>query len=272
MELKQVDNIIQRLKGNSISRNEREGFWRLLLMDYPFWHQNVDIKNDDDQDGRRKFFRVQKGLHNTAERMFPLVSGDERIGLGRANYEEESLLYCTDIDFYSCLLELVERTHQDLQTITVIEFANKVDLTVIPIGLTDRQRYTELLKANGVKFTEEEFRKYLLISEFMDDEFRLITEIEGRSYLNSSVISKVIRDEFPKANGIRYRTVRGFNFFHRGLNYALNIDNFDDYFEVTNCMQQEFQWLEDEQYQFKQLAINVGKVNNTGIMEFEKYK
>ncbi len=269
---KPVKNIIDRLKGNIISINEREGLWRLLLMDYPFWVQNVDTISGDEEDGRRKFFRVQSGLHNTVERMIPLNSGDSRIDLGRANYERESLLYCTDIDFYSCLLEIVDRTHQDLQTITVIQFENKVDLKVIILGVMDRQKYTDLLLADGVKFTEIGFRNYQLISDFIDDEFRLVSAYKGRSYLNSSVISKIVREEFPDTNGLRYRTVRGFNFSHRGLNYALNIDNFYDYFEITNCMQQEFQWFEKEQYQFKQHSINTGKVNNIGLIEYEKYK
>lgn len=272
MDNKTVNDIIQRLRENSITRVEREGLWRLLLTGYPVWHQNVDTKSSDEDDGRRKFFRIQIGFHDNLERMLPLSTGDERIGLGRANYEKESLLYCTDMDFYSCLLELVDRTHNDIQRITVIEFASKSNLTVIPIGLKDRKRYTEILLADGLKFTEEGFKNYQLISEFMDEEFRLISATEGRSYLNSSVISKVMREDFPKAHGLRYQTVRGFNFFHRGLNYALEINDFYDYFEITHCMQQEFRWFEHEVHQFDQLAINVGKMNGEGKFEFEKYK
>lgn len=272
MDLKTINDIIQKLRGNSITRNEREGLWRLLLLGYPVWHQNVNKESNDEDDGKRKFFRIQKGFHDNIERMLPLSTGDDRISLGRANYEKESLFYCTDMDFYSCLLELVDRTHTDRQRITIIEFVCKTNLTVIPIGLTDRKRYTEILLADGEEFTEEEFKKYQLISDFMDEEFRLISDTKSRSYLNSSVISKVMREEFPNAHGLRYKTVRGFNFFHQGLNYALDINNFHDYFEITHCMQQEFRWLEDEVYQFDQLAINVGKMNGEGKFKFEKYK
>jgi len=272
VENKTINDFIQRLRENSIARVKREGIWRDLLTGYPVWHQNIDSKNNDEDEGKRKFFRIQRGYHDNLERMLPLSTGDEQIGLGRANYEKESLLYCTDMDFYSCLLELVDRTHNDIQRITVIEFTSKSNLSIIPIGLTDRKRYTEILLSNGLKFTEEGFRAYQLISDFMDEEFRLISDIEGRSYLNSSVISKVIREDFPKAHGLRYKTVRGFNFYHRGLNYAFEINNFHDYFEITHCMQQEFRWLENEVRKFDQLGINVGKMNKEGKFEFEKYK
>lgn len=259
-----AENIIKQLRISNIPRVEREGLWRLLLINYPFRIQNIDRKNSNYEDGKRRFFRVQKGKHYDIKRMLPLPNGDSRIKLGRANYEGESLLYCTDFDFYSCMLELVDRNTQDIQSITAIEFINKIDLKAIPVGLIDREKYTELLIENGVEFNEKEYGKYQLISEFMDNEFRL-----RDSYLNSSVLSKIIREEFPHINGVRYKTVRGYNFSHRGLNYAFSVNSFDDYFEITNCMQIEFKWFENKRTQFEQHLISTGLINSDGSMSFD---
>lgn len=268
MKLRDVNDIIYRLKNDSMSVKKREELWEILLYEHPFLYNILKI-DEDNADDPRKFFRIQRGLHNSISRMLPLKSGDTRLNVGRANYPLESVLYCTDKDFFSCFLELVDRTHEEFQFITVIEFQNKASLKTYPIGVVDRKRYTKALNKYSY-MSPAEFESYTVISEFMDQEFRLISEVEDRSYLNSSVISKLLREVFVDSHGISYKTVRSFNFHHFGLNYAFSIKNFEEFFEITNCMQRKFRWIEKETYQIKDEIVNIGiKVNNEETMVFE---
>ena len=269
MTIEEIKQTIEKLKQVDLDTESREKLMKEMLQGVPFWMQWVRQINED-QDGERKFFRAQRGLHNTVERMWAPEEGADYIVIGRANYEKESVLYCTDEDFYSCILEIVDRKTSEEQTITVIEFKNNTDFVIVPVGLIDREAYTQQIKKSGVKFSETEYEKYKIVSEFIDNEFRMKTGDDDRDYLNSSILSKIVRNEFKKAIGIRYKTVQGFKFSHNGLNYALTTDKLDETFTVDKAIQYRFKWNENDTYQFQPIDSATGSIDKEGEITYDK--
>lgn len=246
MNIEKVSNTIKNLRNETLLRSERELLLSELLQGYPFWAQNVSHQIPGE--GNRKFFRSQTGLYDTVSRMLPLPNGDDRIkSYGRANYPRESIMYCTDQDFYSCILELVERRHTNPQELTIVVFEAQEDFSVVPLGILKSDEYKSKL---GINYTDQDLKKFQVISTFLDEEFRM-TGDKKRAYLNSSVISHLVRKTFPDVDGIRYKTVQDFNFAHYGLNYALLPDRCKFLKNITGFIQYRFVWNESGTYQFQ---------------------
>jgi|GEM_PF-3071477 len=223
-------------------------------MGFPFWTNAISP---------RKFYRARRKLHYSIDKMWSLPDGDSKLELGRANYEEESVLYCTDKDFLSCILEVVDREEISEQYLTLIEFENIKPLSVVPLGIKDREKYAEI---TGIKLNKEQE----MIAKFLDDEFRMLTDDSARNYLNSSALAKVIREEFNHHDGISYKTVKGFNFSHYGLNFAFHPSNIKKLFTLKKATQYKFSWKENDQFQFNTIDSATGQIHNDGKIVFDK--
>ena len=263
MSIEEIKHSVNLLKSEQPSIKYRERLISELLEEFPFWIQSVKHKIEGGQE-TRKFFRCRNDFFDDLKYMCEPPKEVVRSS-GRANYIGESVLYCTDTDFYSCILELVDRNNLKPQQMTVIEFESVKDFYVVPVGIVDRETYTKLLE---VDFNESEFEKYTIISKFMDEEFRMHTEADDRNYQNSSVIAKLVMDWFPQTVGIRYKTVQNFNFFHRGLNYAFMPERVEGLFKFNKAIQYEYHWKEDKMYQFQPSLLRTGTIHNNGMIEY----
>lgn len=258
-----MDNkdIINILRESKISIEKREAIIRELLYNHPFWRQSAKSKG-------RKFFRAQSGIHYTVDRLWAPPSSYVKSS-GRANYIGESILYCTDDDIYSCILEIVKRDSNEVNDITIMEYECIEDFDIIPIGLTETTEYSKIV-ANSISTKDQ--KKFEIVNNFIQSEFRKNNKNDSSNYCNSSVISKLIREEFTHVLGLRFKTVQDFNFSHYGLNYALDPEKCKKIFKPKHAIHWKYTWNENAQYQIKQIESRIGRINDDKTITYNEVK
>ena len=245
----------------------RQKFFSIFLQALPLFVQPIPVINSDGDIGeKRRFFRCRRGFYDHVKELW---APDFVEKAGRANMLGESVLYVTDQDWLSCLLEIVERDNPSrIKKLTMIEYSQKKEFGVIHVGFVNRERWIEHWRDY---ITPKYFDIFCKISEFIDNEFRRFKD-DGQDYLNSSIYSSLLLSNKNGAAGIRYKTVHKFDFHHSGFNYALNPNKARILLTPIRMTKFEYRWIENDPYKWYVIRSSKGQIQENGNVEYASFR
>jgi hypothetical protein len=248
----------------SIPENERRDRIRQLLQGFPLWLQNVRTKHDNEP---RFFYRTQNGFHSNVDRLWAPPQHCVK-SLGRANEIGQSVLYVTDVDWLSCLLEIVERQEPEREKeLTIIVYEQTAPFRVLPFGIVDFDRYHSLIRDN---VPIDRISLFERCAKFINAEFRRFRG-DGLDYLNSSIFASELISENPEAAGIRYRTVQRYGFSHEGMNYALDPMRAKCFLKPQSVTKVVYRWIDSDSGKWYNIRSSAGTINTDGSIDYAPF-